>query len=73
MNNNWIWTILTAVLAIVLIYFVVKGVLFIGWAIGGVIGVILAICILAGVLNLGGFFGGLVAILVICWLIDALM
>lgn len=71
-NNGmgWVWTILTVVLAAVLIYFVVEGVLFIGWAVGGVVGVILAICILLGVLNLGGFIGTLLGVLLLVWLID---
>ena len=69
-SMGWVWTILTAVLAIVLIYFVVKGVLFIGWAIGGVIGVILAICILMGVLNFGSFIGTFIGLLILIWLID---
>ena len=74
MNNNngmgLVWTILTVILAAVLIYFVVKGVLFIGWAVGGVVGVILAICILLGVLNTGGFIGTIIGVLLLIWLID---
>jgi hypothetical protein len=71
-SMGWVWTLLTAILAIVLIYFVVQGVLFVSWAFGGVAAVILAILIITGVLNLGNFVFGIIAIFLLAWLLDFL-
>jgi hypothetical protein len=65
MNANWIWSALMVIAAAVLIYFVVKGVLFVGWAVGGVVGVILAIMLVFGVLNMGWFVGLILLIIVL--------
>jgi hypothetical protein len=63
---GWVWTGIMAVLTIALIYLVVQGTLFIGWALGGVVGVILAILLAAELIKDGGFFMGLLGIIVLC-------
>lgn len=68
-----VWTLLSIILAIVLISFVVKGAIFIGWAFGGVIGVILALLLIFEVLNVGGFLGAIVGLFLLIWIIDALL
>lgn len=71
-NNGWIWTVCTAILAIILICLVVQGVLYVSWAFGGVAAVILAILIVTGVLNIGVFIWGIIAIFVLALILDLL-
>lgn len=65
MYLNWIWGVLSLIVAAVLIYFVVQGVLFVGWAIGGVLGVLLVALLVLGVLEASWVLGLIVLIIVL--------
>lgn len=67
---GYVVTLLSIVVAIVLLYFVVQGALYIGWAVGGVIGVVLALLIIFNVLPIGGFLGSILALFLLIWIID---
>jgi hypothetical protein len=63
---NWLWTGIMAVLTVVLIFLVLQGAVYVGWALGGIIGVVLAVLLAYEIITDGGFFGGIIGIIVLC-------